>query len=171
RSRWPAGRHAIAAREAVFRLLLDERAQVHGLLKDALQELSPELRDAMLAELGVFCPEAKEQTFEVYGLNFAEREDAAGSVRRDFILSLRSSRGGRVGGCTLIANCDTGVIRYMVRKSWASESRHRAIQAFRASGAGAAHAYLAGTPFCGPGSRFAMLHDHIAEISKEEGYA
>lgn len=159
------------AREAVYYLLLQERVVVHDLLVAALKELPQDSRDAMLGELGVLRPGQQEPSFEVYALNFAEREDESGSVRRDFILSLRSNREGRVGGCTLIANCDTGEIRYMVRKRWASESRYKAIQAFRASGSGVGQAYLVGTPFCGPGSRFAMIHDHIAEIGKEEGYA
>src|SRR5262249_46209136 len=80
----------IPGREAVYHLLRQERAQIHGLIEEALEEMDSASRELLLRELGVFCPGRDKQTFQVYGLNFAEREDGSGSMRRDFILSFKS---------------------------------------------------------------------------------
>ncbi len=157
----------LPARQAVYHLLRQERAQVHDLLEEALKQMPEANREKLLRELGVFDADSGQARFEVYALNFAEREDASGTVHRDVIVSLRHERDGRVGGCTIITNCDTGEIRFLVRKSWGSRSR----QAWADSGKSWGSTYLGHTPFAGPGSRFAVVHDHSDELSEDEGYA
>ncbi len=164
---------SLSPREASYQLLRLERILIHDLIEDALEELTPDERISLLREFGVFDPSSLSQTFQVNALNFANHQDASGSVRRDVILWIQHERQSdrNEGGCTLIANCDTGQIRYLVRKSLASQTRQREIEQFRAMGQNMGSTYLGNTPFAGPGSRFAVMHDDTVTSSEEEGYA
>ena len=77
------------------------------------------------------------------------------------------------GGATIIGNCDTGIIRYVVRKSLSSARRAAAETEFhvrgQAAGFGPGFTYFGQSPFVGPGSRFAMIHER--EIREEDSHA
>lgn len=159
-------------REAVYQLLRQERAVLHNLLEDALHEMPKPLQQTLARELGIWESDATDPQFEIHALNFAERQDDSGMTRRDVIVWIKHvAADGCEGGSTIIANCDTGEIRFLVRKSLRSSLRQAEIARFRASGRGLGSTYLTNTPFAGPGSRFAMIHDSSATSNQEEGYA
>jgi hypothetical protein len=72
------------------------------------------------------------------------------------------------GGCTLIIDLDTAQVRYAVRKNVNSTSRRRAVHEFRVQGSALGLTYFGGSPFAGPGQRFAMIHN---TSSQERTYA
>jgi len=114
--------------------------------------------------------------FEVRALNFANRSVADGLTRREALLWLQQARQVQVdgvsmpfeGGCTLVNDLDTAEVRYAIRKNINSASRRRAVQDFRAQGNALGLTYFGGSPFAGPGHRFAMIHNTTA---KETTYA
>lgn len=166
-SRWgpPPGQYA--ARETLYWLLYRERVMAHDLLLDACEELGEARTKDLLWELGVYDKTADKPNLEVFALNFAEREDGSGQRRRDVIVWLKRSRGEDEGGCTIVADSDTGEVRYLVTKRLTSQRRLDEAARFRRDGQGMT--YFGQTPFAGPGLRLAMVHSASGE--REEGYA
>ncbi len=165
-------------REAIFRLLHQERALLHNLWSEVLASLDVSQREALARTLGLdFTSHTRGKArFEVRALNFANRSVAGGLTRREALLWLQQTcevqvDGTRLpfdGGCTLVIDLDTAEVRYAVRKNINSAPRRRAVQNFRAQGNALALTYFGGSPFAGPGHRFAMIH---STTTKEGTYA
>ncbi|MDZ7639102.1 MAG: S8 family serine peptidase [Bryobacterales bacterium] len=164
------GNGGIPAREAIYQMLKLERIQTKHMLDAGLAEDRTGFREHALEEAGLLPSDGSRRGLEVHALNFADRENAEGRTEREFLLWIkRRDHSGFEGGATIVGNCDTGMIRYIVRKSLSSKHRAEAEQDFhvrgQAMGFGRGFTYFAHSPFSGPGSRFAMIHseDQIEE--------
>jgi hypothetical protein len=174
----PIRSQQLQPREAIFRLLRQERAAFHMLWSEAIMALEPSQREALARTLGLDFTVAPNDNvrFEVRALNFANRSVSNGLTRREALLWLQQVRQVEVdgasipfeGGCTLVIDLDTAEVRYAVSKNINSVSRRRAVRDFRAQGNALGLTYFGGSPFAGPGHRFAMIHSSIA---KEGTYA
>ncbi len=168
------GNGGIPVREAIYELLKLERIQTKHMLDAGLAEDSTGFRDHALAEAGLLPSDGSNRGIEVHALNFADRENAEGRIEREFLLWVkRRDKSDFEGGATIIGNCDTGVIRYVVRKSLSSARRAAEEKDFRtfglAAGLGPGFTYFGQSPFVGPGSRFAMIHER--ETREEDSHA
>lgn len=153
----------IPVREALYYLLKLERMQVKHMLDAGLAEDKTGFRGYALDEAGLFSANAGTGGVEVHALNFADRENADGRIEREFLLSVkRRDQQGFEGGATIVGNCDTGIIRYIVRKSLSSKRRAAAESDFHARGeagaSGSSFTYFGRSLLSGPGSRLAMVH-------------
>jgi len=174
----PIRSQQLQPREAIFRLLHQERAVFHMLWSEAIMALETSQREALARTLGLDFTVAPNDNvrFEVRALNFANRSVSSGLTRREAILWLQQVRQVEVdgasmpfeGGCTLVIDLDTAEVRYAVSKNINSASRRRAVRDFRAQGNALGLTYFGESPFAGPGHRFAMIHSSIA---KEGTYA
>lgn len=168
------GAGGIPVREAIYHLLKLERIQTKHMLDAGLAEDASGFRDHALAEAGLLPSDNSRRGIEVHALNFADRENAEGRIEREFLLWVkRRDNAGFEGGATVIGNCDTGMIRYVVRKSLSSKRRAEAEAEFQAVGQamgfGPGFTYFGHSPFVGPGSRFAMIHER--ESREEDSHA
>jgi hypothetical protein len=165
-------------REAIFRLLRQERAVVNLLWSATIPALEASRREVLARTLGLdftLSPSGHVR-FEIRALNFANRSASDGLTRREAILWLQQVQQPQVdgvsipfeGGCTLIIDLDTAEVRYAICKNINSASRRRAIRDFRAQGNALGLTYFGGSPLAGPGHRFAMIHSTTAQ---EETYA
>jgi len=164
----PPPRRDMPVREAIYHLLRMERIHAKYVIEDAINMEMEGLKEEVLEEAGLLLPGEERLGLEVHALNFADRPNAAGRIQRDFILWIKRRKYGNsgelpfIGGATIVGDCDTGMIRYIVRKSVNSSRRQREETQFHATGLATAYGrgftYFGGSPFAGPGSRFAMIH-------------
>ena len=158
------GKGGIPVREAIYHLLKLERIQTKHMLDAGLAEDKTGFREHALAEAGLLPGDGSRRGLEVHALNFADRENGDGRIEREFLLCVkRRDSMDFEGGATIVGNCDTGMIRYIVRKSLSNKSRASAESQFhafgQAMGFGRGFTYFGQSPFVGPGSRFAMIHE------------
>lgn len=160
-------RRRLRPREAIFKLLRQERGFFKLQGEKLIESLSEARRTALGTALGVDLSDGARQHFEVRALNFSDRSEPNGMTRHDAIIWIQQRRHVTVdgeeipfeGGCTLIIDLDSEKVRYAVRKSISSLARQRAVAAFRQSGNPLGLTYFAKSPYAGPGHRFAVIHD------------
>jgi Subtilase family len=123
--RTSAYKHAFTAdRKTIFHLQRAVRSRIHKSIADHFQSGASGSDDART--LGLDCSHG----FEVHAARFAARVGPDGQLLSQMIITLlqeehrhRLPDGNFEGGCTVVADLSTQTVRYIIRKSFTSQSR------------------------------------------------
>lgn len=117
--------HAFTAdRKTIFQLQRSVRRKIHESIADHFQSGESGREDAGILGL------KRSHGFEVHAARFAARVGPDGQLLSQLILTLlqedhrnRLPDGNFEGGCTIVADLSTQAVRYIIRKSFTSQSR------------------------------------------------
>ena len=160
------------ARHDLFLLQRSMRRDLHGWLKQHLNESADGARDAAFLGLERGTGDDSVGSFEVHAVRFATRVGPDGDVMPQVLVTLLQRRLVPVdpaqpdgpsmpfeGGCTVLVDLRRLRIRYAIRKNLTSSARLARQQGFAATEGGSLRAtYLGETPGQRTGEPFARLH-------------
>ena len=167
-SRYPKG---MPVRERLFRFSRKWRGILHDKLKERIRAASGDERAKLAIDLGLDFSTGREH-FELHSLRVAEKIGPDNDVQCQLLLQLLQHRDEAVngnifrfsGGATLVIDEKSLQVQYSILRSIGNQARLEQAKAAIAAASSLRQIYFAGTPFTGPGERFAILHKSGDEV-------